>query len=187
MSWLSELTHVHLGNVGAPIGALLGSVVPGVGTALGAGLGQAIGGVGHGDGLAKSALEGAGAYGGAKLLGGMGGGAPSADTATPGVGGGGIMSTLAGLGKSGLDYAIHNPSTLLAGAQTLNAANLGKKSNQYAENANNMANNSYAERAGLRSAGIEGMLHPQAPDVSQLAKIRQSNPYSAGLPMAQAA
>lgn len=105
--------------------------------------------------------------------GGMGGGLLKGATS-----GGGVMSTLGGLGKSALNYAVHNPTTLLAGAQALNAAQLGKKSNQFANNANNMANQSYAERAGLRSAGIEGMLHPHVPDTSGLSNIRSSNPYA---------
>lgn len=158
-------------------------MIPGVGTLAGGAIGG-LGALAHGDGL-SGALK----YGAEGAAGGFGGGLLK--SATAGAGSGGIMSTLGGLGKSALDYAIHNPTTLLAGAQTLNAANLGKKSNQFATNANNLANQSYTERAGLRSAGIDGMLHPQAPDTSALAGIRSSNPYAKpqqpSLPIAAAA
>lgn len=48
MSWFSNATGIHLGNVGGIVGGALGSFIPGVGTALGAGLGNFLGGIGSG-------------------------------------------------------------------------------------------------------------------------------------------
>lgn len=132
--------------------------------------------------------------GGASLLAGAGK-VKGALSMIPGAGKiGGMVADhggVSGLLHSGLDFAKDHGSELLAGAQVLNAANLGKKSNQYADNAMNSVNQSYMDRAGLRSAGIEEMLHPQAPDVTQLARIRSSNPYAgsqpSGIPLARAA
>lgn len=90
MSWLADRTGIHLGNVGAPVGALLGSFV-GM-PQLGAGLGQAVGAMGSGSSLGSAAAQGAGAYGGAQLLGGLLGG---------GGGSGGLGSLLGGGGASG--------------------------------------------------------------------------------------
>lgn len=180
MSWLSSGLHA-VGGLAEKAAPFVG-MIPGIGTLAGGAIGG-LGALAHGDGLG-GALK----YGAEGAAGGLGGGLLKG--ATAGAEGGGLMSTLAGLGKGALNYAVHNPTTLLAGAQTLNAANLGKKSNQYAENANNMANQSYAERAGLRSAGIEGLLHPQTPDTTALAGIRASNPYARPqqqLPIAAAA
>lgn len=173
MSWLSGGLHA-IGGLAEKAAPFVG-MIPGVGTIAGGAIGG-LGALAHGDGL-SGALK----YGAEGAAGGFGGGLLKGAT-----GGGGVMSTLGGLGKSALNYAVHNPTTLLAGAQALNAAQLGKKSNKFADSANNMANQSYAERAGLRSAGIEGMLHPQVPDTSNLSNIRSSNPY-AGIPMARAA
>lgn len=169
MSWLSSGLHA-VGGLAEKAAPFVG-MIPGIGTLAGGAIGG-LGALAHGDGLG-GALK----YGAMGAAGGIGGGLLKGAT-TGAEGGGGIMSTLAGLGKGALNYAVHNPTTLLAGAQTLNAANLGKKSNQYAENANKMANQSYAERAGLRSAGIEGLLHPATPDTTALAGIRSSNPYA---------
>lgn len=67
MSWLSDRTGIHLGNVGAPVGALVGSFfgMP----QLGAALGQGVGSLGAGKNIGQSALSGAEVYGGSKLLG----------------------------------------------------------------------------------------------------------------------
>lgn len=169
MSWLSSGLHA-VGGLAEKAAPFVG-MIPGIGTLAGGAIGG-LGALAHGDGIG-GALK----YGAEGAAGGIGGGLLKGATAGA-EGGGGIMSTLAGLGKGALNYAVHNPTTLLAGAQTLNAANLGKKSNQYAQNASNLANQSYAERAGLRSAGIEGLLHPTAPDTTALAGIRSSNPYA---------
>lgn len=69
MSWLSKITGIHLGNIGAPVGALLGSVIPGVGTSIGAGLGQGLGALGSHKNLKTAILQGAVAGGGTKLAG----------------------------------------------------------------------------------------------------------------------
>lgn len=111
MSWLSKLTHIHLGNIGAPVGAVLGSVIPGVGTSLGAALGQGLGSIGSGKSVGQSLASGAGTYLGARALsalgiGGGGGGSvdPEGDAlygaeTSPG-GGGGIMDSIGSFLKS---------------------------------------------------------------------------------------
>lgn len=72
-----------------------------------------------------------------------------------------------------------NPlATLLAGAQTLNAAHLGQKQNDYADKAWNLANDSYTSRAPLRSQGLASLLNPTKPDLSNLTAIRAKNPQS---------
>lgn len=201
VSWLSQATGIHLGNIGAPVGAFLGSVIPGVGTALGAGLGQAIGGVGAGHGVAKSALEGAGVYGGSKLAGAISGmgGAPKASIdpegdalygteTTPDPPSSGIGGYLRSLLPSGGGSATPgqpggtstNPWLLgLAGLQGANSAYLGQKSNALSDKALKGVEANYAERAPLRAAGLRGLLNPTAPDTSQLSTIAQRNPYAA--------
>lgn len=67
MSWLSNLTGIHLGNIGAPIGAALGSVIPGVGTSIGAALGQGLGAIGSGSKPLSAIAQGAGVYGLSRL------------------------------------------------------------------------------------------------------------------------
>lgn len=186
MSWFSDRTGIHLGNVGAPIGALLGSVVPGVGTALGAGLGQAIGGIGHGDGLAKSAAQGVGVYAGGKALGSVLGGAKAGSAGGGGIGGAikGALPSVGGLGQflggqGGIAGIIgkYGAPALMA-AQGLNAAHLGQQSSQYAKGALDSVNKSYDERAPLRARGIASMMNPQTPDMGGLASVAGNNPYA---------
>jgi hypothetical protein len=66
----------------------------------------------------------------------------------------------------------------LGAAQGVNAALLGKQSSNYAKQAMGSVNQSYGERAPLRTAGIAGMLHPQIPDISPLGQIASANPYA---------
>lgn len=177
MSLLSKFTGIHISKHGVHIEPLKA-----LGTALTVG---SLGGFGPLAG-AMQAIPGAGAIAGAA------GKVKGALSAIPGAGAiGKAVSShggLSGMAGSALDYAKGHPSEILAGLQVANAANLGKKSNQYADNAMNSVNQSYMDRAGLRSAGIEGMLHPPTPDVTQLSRIRSSNPYSqAPLPLAGAA
>jgi hypothetical protein len=202
MSWLSKATGIHWGNIGAPVGAAIGSIIPGVGTAIGAGLGQALGSVGQGHSVGQAALEGAGAgagaYGLGKLgsaLGGMGkAGGGISDASVGGDGGGDWLSSAGGFLKDHLGSLASSafggsggsdgggglsPAVLaLAGLQTANAANLGKTANDYSNKAWSGANDSYTQRAGLRTQGINQMLHPTVPNTANLGAIRGSNPYA---------
>jgi hypothetical protein len=73
-----------------------------------------------------------------------------------------------------------NPWLLgLAGLEGANSAYLGQKANSYAGQALKSVTDSYNARAGLRNAGINGLLHPAAPDVSTLQTIQSRNPYAA--------
>lgn len=106
---------------------------------------------------------------------------PSAPASTDG--GGGVLGAAGGYLKNALGGV--NPLVAgLGAAGMVNSASLGAKANKYANNAYNSAAGSYAERAGLRSAGIAGMLHPQTPDLSNLSAIRSRNPYSGPQPTA---
>lgn len=212
MSWLSKLTGIHLGNIGAPIGAALGSFIPGVGTAIGAGLGGALGGLGHGDGVAKSALEGATAYGGTKLAGAIANhmGTPSSspapssgtlDPSDPNVDmnsvygsdtapqptDSGWLSKLGGVAKQivgGGPGGGTSPLLMgLAGLQGANSAYLGNKANNFSNDALTSVKGSYAERAPLRSAAISGLTHPVARDTSELTRIRGANAYASPAPL----
>lgn len=180
MSWLSKLSGVHISPHGIKI-----EPMKALGTALTigsfGGLGPVGAALGHIPGAAAIA-SGAGKVKGALSM-------------IPGAGKiGEVVANHGGIGgiaHSALDFAKGHAPEILAGLQVANAAKLGKKSNQYADNAMNSVNQSYMDRAGLRTAGIEGMLHPQVPDVTQLARIRSNNPYAgpqpSGIPLARAA
>jgi hypothetical protein len=98
-----------------------------------------------------------------KLISGGAGGLPASIASAAGLGGGGV-SPLVGL---------------LAGAQMVNATNLGAKANQFADEGWNLAKGSYMDRAGLRSKGIEGLTNPVTRDTSALSSIRNTNPVAA--------
>lgn len=206
MSWLSQATGIHLSPHGAslsrpdPIGAIKTAVsnplfdgalalgLPGVGSVLG-GLGSAIGG-------AASAIPGVSAIGGA--LGGIGSAIGGAASAIPGVSsiegllgkggasalGGAIPDSAMGLGGGGSgllsgaeQFLTGNGGRNLLGlAQGVNAAQLGQKSNSYANDALNSAQNAYNEKAGIRQQALNGLQNPTAPDLSNLSKIASSIP-----------
>lgn len=178
--WVQGLEAAALGatGVGAPAaaallassGALSGLAKTGGGT--GAALSGALqGGVAGGAGaLAGGALKGGlslGGVGGAikDAAGGLGGLVSKGVGAL--TGGGGVG--LGGLVDSGLGIA-----------QGINAANLQKKSTDYATGALDTANKSYDERAPLRSAGIAGMMDPtKGIDLSSLKKTAGRNSFAA--------
>jgi hypothetical protein len=208
VSWLSQgIKGVgHLAEKAAPYVGM----IPGVGTLAGGVIGAA-GGLAAGDGLSGALRYGAeGAAGG--LAGGgirsaitgalanrTGGGAPGApppgpvDPSNPNVDMNSIYGSdtapntppqdngVGGYLKNALGGI--NPLTgALAGAEVVNAGQLGAKANQYANQAYGSAAGSYAERAGLRAKGIAGMMNPTAPDLSNLTAIRGRNPYSGAAP-----
>lgn len=165
MSWFSDRVGIHLGNVGAPVGMALGSLV-GMPT-VGAALGGAVGGMGHGDGLGSSLMQGAtGAIGagGLSKIPGLG--------SIPGIG---SVSDFLG-GNGGM-----NALGLLQGA---NAAYLGNKSTGLANNALNTQRDLFNEAAPLRQAGIAGMLNPGAGVAPKIAGIQAQNhnPFATPMP-----
>jgi hypothetical protein len=99
----------------------------------------------------------------------MGGGSPASG------GGGGVGDFLGGIGG----YLTGNGGgNALAIAQGANAAMLGKKSSDLADDALTSAKDNYAERAPLRTAGIAGMLNPGQGIASKLSSIPNRNAYS---------
>lgn len=159
-----------------------------------------------GSNLVGAAQGAAGAYGASKLPnnGGImnvgrtgpsaGGGIADASVGGDGSGGGwrGTLGSAGGFlkdhlgslassalgGGSGGGGGINPMIWGLAGLQTANAAHLGKTANDYSDKAFDLANQSYTDRAGLRSAGINTMLHPTPPSTANLSAIRGSNPYA---------
>jgi hypothetical protein len=69
----------------------------------------------------------------------------------------------------------------LIAAQGVNAAALGKKSGDYADNAMKTQNDLWNQRSGLRSAGIAGMTAPpkQLPQLGTLGSA--GNPFARGI------
>lgn len=65
-------------------------------------------------------------------------------------------------------------------AEGVNAAMMGRKANQLQNRALGTAQQAYAERAPLRQAGMQGMLHPQTPSLTPLAD--PGNPYAKQIP-----
>ena len=186
MSWISERTGLHWGNIGAPVGAAIGSVIPGVGTAIGAGLGQAIGGIGHGDGVASSALQGASTYGGAKALGGaLGGGGSVLDKAkgVAGALGGGDPS---GGGDGGFlqgakSFLGDHMGDALIGGGIANAAYNQSKAGDAMGHALDTVNDQWKAGAPLREQGMAGMLNPGQGIAGKIGAIPQgANPYAPG-------
>lgn len=119
------------------------------------------------------------------IAGGIFGGGPIG--AAIGTGLGGLGDSLLGGGGSSSQGSPQLPGVkpidpailALAGAQGVNAANLSKKSTDYATNAADQANSQYAAKAPLRAQGIAGILNPQHPDLSGLDATRMSgNPFA---------
>lgn len=114
---------------------------------------------------------------GTKLLGGPG-------SVPGGSGGGGALSGLGDLAGTALDFlGNHGGQALdlgLGAAGMYNAAQLGKKSSDYATNAYDQSQANWKSREPLRLAGTSGMLNPQpTTDVSTIgATARASNPWA---------
>jgi hypothetical protein len=184
------------------VGTMAGAAIGGLGgLAAGDGLGGALkyGAMGAAGGYGGAALRGLSTGGKALAVGSSllhGGGPPTAPGQPPnGVGdpnapvnldpntGLEVMDSGGQAGGIGsyLKNALGGINPVTAGLGALgvvNAGQLGAKANKYAEQGYNSAAGSYAERAGLRKAGIQGLMNPTTPDTSGLTKIRSSNPYS---------
>lgn len=186
--WVQGLTAAGLAatGIGAPLAAGIMAAERGGGALLkpGGNIGDGLKGaatgaaMGAGASLAGSAIRDPGSIiGGLKTVGGkLGGSAGSLGSAA-----GNVLHAATG-GGGGV-----NPLMLaLAGAQGLNAANLGRKANDFADQGWNLANDNWNARAPLRDAGMAGLLHPETRDLSNLTALRNQNPAQkrvlAGLP-----
>lgn len=170
--------------LGVPIGAALGAATGGVGGLLAAESNRAGGDLGQiGKNLGQDitagarnvplALAGAGALGGGGALSKVGGLVKGAAGALSGLAGGGAGNLL-DLGLGGLS--------------AYNAAQLGKKSSDFAQGAYDQSQENWKQREPLRMAGIEGMLRPQQSQVGQqaisnLGGITSRNPFAAKPPL----
>jgi len=72
------------------------------------------------------------------------------------------------------------PAWAMAGIQAKNAADLGTKASDLANAALSDKKSDWTARAGLRSAGIQGMLNPQTANLAGL--MSTSGPYAASMP-----
>lgn len=133
---------------GGNVGSALGGGLQGAATGYAAGkLGNALGG---GGGAAGDAAGGGGFLG---TLEGLGKGALGALGGSGGIGG-----MLGGLGKDALGFLTGNGGmNALGAAGAVNAALLQNKANEYAKNALGTQQQSYNERAPLRTGGIQAM------------------------------
>lgn len=164
-----------------PGGGIKGAV-KGVGSGAVNGLeGAAAAGLAAGAGLALPAV--AGAVGSAGSAVGAGGLAKAAGLAKQALGGGGVPGDGAPSDSSWLDTAKgfltgNGGANALAVAQGANAALLGKKSSDYADNAMGSVQSNWDSRQGLRDAGTAGMLAPSAGIASKIAALPNHNAYS---------
>lgn len=167
------------GILGATLGPGAAALAGGVGRLMapGGNLGNAAAGAvsGGAAGLTGGVLRGALSGGAGGLLGAVKG----AGSLFGGGGGGSTLGLGGGAGGGGGGNGVRPAVLALAGLQAANAASLGKKANDYSDQAFNFANDSYTSRAGLRSAGINGLANPKAPDMSGLSAIRAQNPVAA--------
>ncbi len=193
-----------LGDIGHKIGGVLdnkwtkgalaaGLAATGVGIPLSAAImagSGALGGALHEGGGLKDALRGgatgaleggaAGVAGGALRSGAAKTAGSFLTSHLPGAGAvGGAIKDAAGRVIGGGSGGGMSPLMMaLAAAQTANAANLGKKANDFADQGWNLANDDWKSRAGLRTAGIDNLLHPVARDTSALTALRGQNPVA---------
>lgn len=175
----TKWTKTHLGTALPSVGSLVGSAsgIPLAGLA-----GSIASGVKPGEDLAIGARNGALSLAGLGAAGQLGAGAAAggAGGAAPASPAGGFLSKIPQALSSFLP-SVGGLSGLLdkglGAAQVVNAANLQKQSTGYAKDALNSVNASYDARAPLRVAGIEGLLHPQTPDLSSLSQI-PGNPFA---------
>lgn len=160
------------GLVGAALGPLAGAAVGAGGHLLapGGNLGEAAKGAVSG-GAAGAAGSGIRSLLGAPSVSGILG---AGKTALGALGGAGSSLASGGGSVGGM-----NPlSALLAGAQTVNAAQLGQKANDFADKGYKYATDSYDARAPLRQQGIASLMAPKPQTLSGLTAIRQQNPVA---------
>lgn len=151
------------GIAGGPLGTVLGGSIDGNTTPLQKTIGNTVAGT-------AGAIGGAGALG----LGGL------AKGAIPG---------LLKMGGNALGGGAGNLLDLgLGGLSAYNAAQLGKKSSDFAQGAYDQSQANWKEREPLRMAGIQGMLKPQQSQIGQqavsnLGGIQSRNPFAAKQPL----
>lgn len=150
MSWLSNLTGVHL-NLG-PISAATNGI---------------------GDAAMKAAPLAGLIPGVGPLLGGILSHVPGAGAVQEAAG------HIPGLGAAADWLTGNGGKNALGIAQGINAASLQSKSNDYAKNAAGSVSNSYDTRAPLRAAGQAAMLNPGQGIAAKIAAVpRGANPYA---------
>lgn len=187
MSWLSQATGVHISPHGVslskpdPIGvaktALTNPLFDGA-LAIGLpGIGSAIGG-------ALSAIPGASAVGGA--LGGLGSAVGGALSEIPGA------SSIEGLlGKAGGLLTGNGGKNALGLAQGVDSVLNQQQANNYGKDALGAVTGAYNAAAPLRAQGLQGLLNPQAPDLSNISNIagtlKQQDPSATSAIQAQLA
>lgn len=206
MSWLSSaikgVGHAAGKVLSNPLVDAGLSFIPGVGP-IAAGGAAALGNLIKPGGNIGSALKGGITTGGLGALGGLAGKIPGISSlegavgSLPGVSAvEGALSKIPGLqsiegllkGQNGQPGVLGELGSFLTGnggknalglAQGVNAAMLQKQSSDYAKQAMGDVQNSYNERAPLRSAGIQGMLNPQTGANAAIAGLPQTgNPYA---------
>lgn len=92
------------------------------------------------------------------------------------------------LGQAGNFLGGNNGLNALMAAQAANAAYLGQKSTNYAQNALDTQQTLFDNKGGLRAAGIAGMQNPVTPNLSNLGQISQSgNPFARPIPVSKPA
>ena len=108
--------------------------------------------------------------------------------------GGGLIQGVESFLKShagGVGNALGSVGSLLTGngginalgaAEGVNAAMQQRQANNYAKSALGGVQQSYNERAPLRTAGIQGLLNPQTPSIQGLSSIAGRNPFASGAP-----
>lgn len=163
-------------GIGGGLGALGGAIRPGGGLKGAITQGAQGAALGAGGSLAGSAGRAAlGVLGdhGAAAAGGLPGVIQKGASAIPGMIGGLAKDALGGGGLG---------STLLGGAELLNAANLGRESSEYADKAFNLQNDSYQQRAPLRALGMQRLTNPAAPNVSGMQATTAANPFAPRTP-----
>lgn len=170
----------HLFAPGGNLGSALHGAVTGGAAGTGAGAlkdgvtGILSGGLNGLGGNASNVLKGATTLGATT-------GTPAGATADPGLLQrlGGTLGGIAGSSVGGVPLPIAG----LAGLQGANAAQLGAKSNDFADKAWDYASKDYDARAPLRTMGIAGLTNPTPRDTSGLTAIRSRiTPGLAGVP-----
>ncbi len=174
------------------IGYDVGTGLKGAATGYAAGMtGDALGGaLSKGLGAFKAAGGGLGGVGaglkkaGSSLIPGLIKSATGGGTGLPGMSPSGVPGVSNSsdysnpFGSIGDFLTGNNGLNALATAQGANAALLGKKSSEYAENAMKTQNDLWDQRAGLRSSGITGMMAPRTA-LPQLGVLSQGgNPFA---------
>lgn len=165
MSWLSKITGVHISPHGVSIEPLKA-----LGTVATLGSMGALGPVAG----ALEAIPGAGAVmGGLSKVGGALSSIPGAGAIESGVS---KLGGVSGMANTAGGFLKNHGDQLLGAGSAYQGYKDSQKSNDLMNQALGIANQSYADRAPLRTAGVQGMVNNKAPDLSSV--FASGNPYS---------